>query len=70
MKSKIPEHNSIYRGSLMTFQHYLNCYYFLLPLEERFANTKEYLFEIKEEYENAILRKIVIKRKELKQSGN
>ena len=66
MGNKVTKHNSIYRGSLMTFQHYLNCYHCLLPIKERLADTKEYLFEIKEEYENAILKKIIIERKELR----
>lgn len=69
MKKRITKHNSIYRGSLMTFQHYLNCYHFLLPLKERFSDTKEYIYEIKEEYKDAILRKIIIERKPLKRSG-
>jgi len=61
------KHNSIYRGSLLTFQHYLNCYHSFLPLKNRLNNSKEYLYEIEEYYDNGILKKIKIELKDLKQ---
>lgn len=52
-------HRGIYRGSLMTFQHYLNAYHSFLPYENR-DGGEEQLYNIKEWYRNGILKKIEI----------
>ncbi len=63
-RKKIVKHISTYRGTLITFQHYLNTHYFVLPMEE--ANSGNQVYDITEWYKNGILVKIEIKLKAVK----
>ena len=63
MKKRI-KNTSQYRGSLITFQHYLNTYNFILPMEE--TNIQQgHMFYITSWYKGGILDEIHIKRKPL-----
>jgi len=59
MKRKLIKHTSSYRGSLMTFQHYLNTYSQVLPFEAMNDGGSQ-LYKISEWYDKGVLKQIVI----------
>lgn len=60
-RHRLIKHTSIYRGSLMTFQHYLNTHYSVLPFEAREDGGTQ-LYRISEWYDRGMLIKVVIER--------
>jgi len=57
-KKSLVKSTSIYKGTLMTFQHYLNTYHFVLPFED--AYNGQHLYKISEWYKKGILVRVLI----------
>ena len=57
-KKSLVKNNSIYSGTLMTFQHYLNIYHSVLPFED--GANGQHKYKMVEWYRNGILIKLTI----------
>ena len=58
-KKKWIKHNSTYRGTLMTLQHYLNTYHSILPFEACNDGGSQ-LYKVNEWYDKGVLKAIYI----------
>lgn len=58
---KMVKHNSMYRGTLMDFQHYLNTLHSALPFEAKNDGGSQ-LYHITSWYDKGILTKLLITR--------